>query len=267
MKLQTVLTVFVALSCVASVGVASTTLETSLSSDPDDAVDLNYDIVPISPDDASRLQRAMTSQSDSGSDSTEAKSKEMSREQRRSVEAADSKAQQSESAGGGSSQRNQQSNQQKSTSKDGNDGIRYEPTWWEMLLSLLRAWLPVVLALALAVGLAVGVARYGDRIREWVLPSGSDGDQPQRPLEPAPRNEVERAWVTVLSRAGVEDPWRQTPAECAAAAVDNGLDPEGVARLRSVFEEVRYGGREVTETHRNRLQDGLSRLDGWRGER
>jgi hypothetical protein len=266
MKLQSVLTVLVALSCVASVGVASTTLETSLSSSPDDAVDLDYDVVPISPDDASKLKRAMTGQADGDSGSADAE-RDGATDRQRSADAAESSRQRSESTGGGASERNRQSQRDSQTSRDDRSGTSADRSLFERLLSLLRAWLPVFLGLAAAVALAVAVARYGDRILERVRQFGTESDPPERPLEPAPRNEVERAWVTVLSKAGVEDPWRRTPAECAAAAVDNGLDPEGVACLRSVFEEVRYGGCEVTDDRRRRLRQGLSRLDGWRVER
>lgn len=74
-------------------------------------------------------------------------------------------------------------------------------------------------------------------------------------------NEVFRAWAEMTTHLAVEHPESSTPAEFAAAAVDAGMDPDDVRELTDLFEEVRYGDREVTETREQRATAALRRIE------
>nr|WP_231751595.1 DUF4129 domain-containing protein [Halogeometricum sp. CBA1124] len=121
--------------------------------------------------------------------------------------------------------------------------------------------MPSLVVLGVLAAAAVLLFRHRDRIVRLLTTPATEREGAAAPREPEPRNAVERAWVSVLAAADVDDPWRRTTAECAAAAVESGLDPDGVERLRRVFEEVRYGGGEVTAARRRRMERGLSQLD------
>lgn len=74
-------------------------------------------------------------------------------------------------------------------------------------------------------------------------------------------NEVYRAWAEMTEHLAVEHPESSTPAEFAAAAVDAGMAPEDVRELTDLFEEVRYGDREVTAERERRAVDALRRIE------
>lgn len=254
MNLRTVATALVVLSCIASVGVASTTLETSLSTNPDEVVDLNYDTVPISPDTAGDLKRAMTGQ---GSEASVQRSANGDGEGQPRVGAAEEERRSSDSSAGG--QANEQRSQSRSES-DGTEATDATREWLDVFMDFLETFLPLFVALAVLLGVAVLLARYGDGLARR-LDGDADRGAPAGSPELEPRNAVERTWASVLAAADVEDPWRRTPEECASAAVESGFDPEGVERLRRVFEEVRYGDREVTDARVRRMEEGLSQFD------
>lgn len=255
MNLRTVATALVVLSCIASVGVASTTLETSLSTNPDEVVNLDYDTVPISPDTAGDLKRAMTGQ---GSETAVQRSVNGDSDEQSRVGAAEEERRSADAASGQSN--DQRSQSQSESESDGSETTDATREWLDVLTDFVETFLPLFAALAALLGVAVLLARYGDRLARR-LGGDSERQKPTGATELEPRNAVERAWVSVLSRADVEDPWRRTPEECASAAVESGFDPEGVERLRRVFEEVRYGDREVTDERVRRMEEGLSRFD------
>jgi hypothetical protein len=74
-------------------------------------------------------------------------------------------------------------------------------------------------------------------------------------------NEVFRAWVEMTAHLTVEHPESSTPAEFAAAAVDAGMEPDDVRELTDLFEEVRYGDREVTPEREQRATEALRRIE------
>ena len=267
MKLHTVTTVLVVCSCIAAVGVASTTLETTFETTPDEAVDLDYETVPISPDDAGKLKRAMT-QSDEGAERNRPAAGEGGGEPRANPGAGEANRQQSRPADGerrdqraDPSDGDRSSGASESSSDDGSGGTSTDESLLDELLDLLATWLPSLVVLGVLTAAAVLLFRHRDRIVRLLATPATEREGAAAPREPEPRNAVERAWVSVLAAADVDDPWRRTTAECAAAAVESGLDPDGVERLRRVFEEVRYGGGEVTAARRRRMERGLSQLD------
>ncbi len=74
-------------------------------------------------------------------------------------------------------------------------------------------------------------------------------------------NEVFRAWAEMTEHLAVQHPESSTPAEFAGAAVDAGMDPDDVRELTDLFEEVRYGNREVTAERERRATDALRRIE------
>ncbi|MEZ3115924.1 DUF4129 domain-containing protein [Halobaculum sp. MBLA0147] len=74
-------------------------------------------------------------------------------------------------------------------------------------------------------------------------------------------NEVYRAWREMTTHLDVPRPRSSTPAEFAAAAVDAGMAREDVTALTEVFEEVRYGDRDVTTDRERRAVEALRNLE------
>jgi len=59
----------------------------------------------------------------------------------------------------------------------------------------------------------------------------------------------------------LDRPGTMTTSECASAAIEAGLDREAVARLTETYEEVRYGGRPVTDQREEAAEQSRDRLD------
>lgn len=77
-------------------------------------------------------------------------------------------------------------------------------------------------------------------------------------------NEVYRAWREMTELLDVDRPESSTPAEFADAAVEAGVAADDVRELTAVFEEVRYGGAEVTDDRERRAVEALRRIaDGY----
>ncbi|MFC7194890.1 DUF4129 domain-containing protein [Halosimplex aquaticum] len=94
-----------------------------------------------------------------------------------------------------------------------------------------------------AIGAAAG--RAADRIE------GSDEFE----------NEVYRAWAAMTDHLAVDRPASSTPAEFATAATAAGMDPDDVARLTELFEDVRYGGEEPTADREEAAVETLRRIE------
>jgi hypothetical protein len=80
-------------------------------------------------------------------------------------------------------------------------------------------------------------------------------------------NEVYRAWRRMTGSLDVDDPETTPPREFERAAVDAGMAPDDVAALTSLFEAVRYGGRDATASTERRAVETLRRIEaGYGGE-
>ena len=219
MNTDRLFTAAIALCCIFALGTAASTLGSSVSTEPDEVVDVDYRSLPIEPDAAGELKR----QANSGpTEQTADGSPAASSQQRRSQSSADAQQRESNS---------------ETLPTLGGD-LRGLLAW---LLERLRF---VVALLAFAVGLVVGT-----RLRDRLFASdGDDGSTPaDAPPDPSPSNEIERAWWTMVERTGVDDARTKTPGECADDAVAAGADEDAVATLTRTFEAVRYGGASVTD--------------------
>lgn len=74
-------------------------------------------------------------------------------------------------------------------------------------------------------------------------------------------NGVYRAWVEMTDHLDVDNPRSSTPAEFATAAVEAGMVSDDVDELTRLFEEVRYGGEDVTSEREQRAVSALRRIE------
>jgi hypothetical protein len=232
---------FVAALCITGIGVSATSMESSVSTDPDEVID-TYELLPIGQGDAHALQKQMEGD-DSGDQGGQDESE-------------------SEAA----------SESQSSSSESENTGMgATPPSLLDRLLDLLLSVLRFLLAVAVIVALGAVGYRYRDRIVDafWDLLQPNDDaaaieyEERSWPAD-EPSNAVERAWLELVRRVDPERPAIMTPAECAAAAKQAGLESSAVETITSAFERVEYGGVPPDEEAR-RVEDALDEIQGRRG--
>lgn len=240
----------VALLCITAIGVSATTLDSTLTTDPDEEIDPNYELLPIGQDDALEIQQEMEGTAGDPGDSDGSVPGEASEGDPTDDGDSDPEDHESsaESEGG---DEGPSAGDDGAGSGDGT-GAGTGPATPDlldrllaMLLALLRALVPLVAVLSLG-ALAV---RHRARIAAAIASLVGSGDGVERSADPeetwpesAPTNPVDRAWVTMVRQADPPRPAVMTPAECAAAARDAGLDPAAVAAITDAFERVHYGG-------------------------
>lgn len=251
---QSYLVVFLAICCISAAGISATTLESSLSTDPDDVVDLDYKYLPFGKDAAETLQKE--GEANQGTESSAGATDENQDDPPTSEQ---SEAGQESQEAGKQGESGQSSGTGRGTGLGAGEAV-------QSLLDLLAKLLPF---LVLLVALALAY-RYRDRLLALVLavggwladraPTDAESRAATWPSE-QPANEVHRAWLAMVRRANPDRPWSRTPSECARAAVETGVDSETVETLTTLFEEVRYGDEPVTDERRERAREGLRRLD------
>jgi hypothetical protein len=235
----------IAVLCITAIGVSATTLETSLSTDPDEEIDPAWEKLPIGQDDAYTIQQEMESgDDDSSDDGSSSESSAASEQQQSSQSQASSASSADDSSGAGAS----------------------PPSLLDKLISFLVALLRFLVAVAALVGAAALAYRYRDRIEAalWGLlqpnedPAAVEYTEDPWPEE-SPSNVVERAWVALVREVDPERPSVMTPSECAAAAREAGLDSGAVETITDAFERVEYGGVPATD-EQDRVEDALDRI-------
>ncbi|WP_135823744.1 DUF4129 domain-containing protein [Halorussus ruber] len=292
MRADTILTAVVALCCVLAIGATSTTLDSTVSTDPDDVAEVDYDKIPIGSGHAKNLDDAIdggkSASSDSGASpnsdsgagadksgtgSQSAASKDgeggdsmgSAQGQGGPSEEASGEGQQDQQTGGDGKETTQSSGGggQDSNSGKGKGLVADQPTLLERLMALLQQLFDLLLtALPYAILLALlgALYRYRDRILSRVAPSSSTDDSGEDPPEPDPDNPISAAWYEMVERLDLDDRRDLTPREYAAAARRRGADADAVQTLTGLFEEVRYGGARVTEERRERAEEIRDRV-------
>lgn len=252
-------TVAIAALCVLAIGTASTTLESSLSTDPDEVIDPDYERLPFDSDDV----RDVREEAGDGDDNEATVGGDGD---------GDDGGGDGESGGGGSDTGGTGGGGESTANQSESGPFVPPPDLLDRLLALLRELLPLVLLAGL---LAVGAAlayRHADRLLALLAAlSPSDANDPERddgddwpPGEPS--NEVATAWLAMVRSLDVERLRSKTPAECAAVAREAGMNPDAVDALTRTFEEVQYGGAPITAERRRRVRRGLRTLSaGQRG--
>lgn len=285
MNRDTTVWLAVALLSVASLGVSATTIDTTLSTDANEVIDLDYDRVPIGQDHAGRLldeiqqptgdsegAPAGRTDSDATSASTAAEANQGDRDPRQIQDSRDA-----DQAGATSDADSQGANggdtAQGGASTDGGLGTATGvPSLLGRLLGLLLALVPYVIGLALVLVAAALGYRYRERIRALVASATPTDPADADPtdvgvFDAPPSNAVDRAWAAMVARLDVDRPATTTPRDLATRAVEAGLDREAVERLTETFEEVHYGDRPVTRDRERAARRSRRRLEGRRASR
>lgn len=236
------LTVALALCCLFAVGLASTALESSVSTDPDEVIRFDNDALPVGSDAVEDL-RENVDRADSSSTAT------TGREQERSSEAAEGGSDASQSPS--------------STSRSASSSTTEPPSLLDRLLALLEALLALLIRAAPLVALLAALAAavyFRDRLLGDGAGTRAGRDTGAAPGEPDPANDVTGAWFEMVRRFSEADRHAWTPREHAERAADRSADPEAASALTRLFEEVRYGSETVTSDRRERARAYLDRL-------
>ncbi|WP_424018726.1 DUF4129 domain-containing protein [Halorientalis pallida] len=258
----------VALACFGAVGVSASTLSSTVAADPSDALDPDYEVIPVAGDGLAQLEAAVAGGTGGpepgGDDGPERRAGGSgSSDDQAESDAGDSE----ESANAGDGEGDAEKGQGGSGDSGGGgagDGTSRVPGERFTLVDLLT-----LLVLA---GLVVATAwlcyRYRDRFRGLFTteePPAEDDPRPVPDGPPADDNLVFEAWDDLLSDLDVDRPETLTTRECADAAAAAGFDRTEIERLRLDFEAVRYGGLPVTDSRRRRARSARKRL-GLNGE-
>lgn len=225
------LKLIMALFLVSAIGMAGTTYDSTLDTDPDNVIDVKHTWLPIG------------------------------KEQIKDFKNVESSSDSSSGSGGGSEE----------VAPCTGGIIGFLANLFPMLIPpcgpfyLLGLLLPFLLLVA---GSALGY-RYRERVvatalalRGWLgdlLGTAEDTGVKSWPRE-EPSNEVHRTWLTMVEQADVDRPWSRTPLECARDAVDAGLEYETVNTISELFVQVRYGGATLTEERRQQARHWRERL-------
>lgn len=244
-----VLTLVVALVCAFALGAAGTSLEAAVSTSPDDVIDVEDTGLPISQENAREVR-------DQVENEQEEPDKEEAQQQQEQQEQQEQQQQQ------------QQQQEQQQLQEQGAATQPDDPSLWQQLLALLRDLFPYIVGTLVVVALAVAAYKQRHRLLALaaLLVGGDDEeeyeypDRGHRPLDFAPENDVDAAWVRLVSALGERARGARTTREYERAAVEAGLDPDAVGQVTRAFEEVRYGGQPVTDERRQRATEGIQRL-------
>lgn len=227
----------IAVLALSALAIAATTLETTVTTDPDDEINPDWDRLPLSENDASAIQGEMTA----GDDNPEAHS---------------SGAQSTASSGGGGD----------GTGTASGLVTPPEETSFDRLIALLITLLQIGVGLAVLAGVVGGLIRYQDSIAD-VFGFDDTPESPPPTAEPAvwppsePTSVVEAAWIELVSQLSPAQPETTTPAECLVLARRQDLDMRAVTDITTAFERVQYGGHAV-DAERSRAKQGLATLTG-----
>ena len=235
----------IAVLCITAIGVSATTLETSLSTDPDEEINPSWEKLPIGQDDAYTIQQEMESGDETSEDGSSDESSASSQQ--------DQAAQSEESNAGG-------------VSESSTGAGASPPSLLDRLISFLVALLRFLVALAVLLGAAALAYRYRERLEDalWGLLEPSDDPAAVEYTEESwpdgsPSNAVERAWVALVREVDPERPALMTPSECAAAAREAGLDSGAAETITDAFERVEYGGVPASD-EQDRVEEALDRI-------
>jgi len=231
----------IALFAIAALGVAATTLDTTLTTDPDDEINPNWDRLPIGQSQAAEIQDQIGDDADDDADDEESDG-DIGEELMEN----DPGDETEEAAGLGT----------------GTGPGSADVSLFDRLMTILKVLLPLVVLLALG----AFVYRYRERLLSVFGTEPDEEPTAERRVErdqwPAadPTNVVDRAWLRMVRRTKPTRPETATPAECTALAREQGSDVEAFEAIATAFERVQYGGVPLEE-ERPRAREGLRRLE------
>ncbi len=148
-------------------------------------------------------------------------------------------------------------NMQDMTSGGGGEGVsQATETLWDYLIYVLA------LAAVLVAGYLLYVLDRRYDLRSRISPfEKDDAVAPNVHFDVDTSNDVYRAWSEMVSQLHVRDPHTKTPQEFAEAAVEDGLNPEAVGTITTLFEQVLYGDQGVSEEQEARALEAMEKLD------
>ena len=266
MNRSRLLPALIALLAITSLSVASTTLETSLTTDPDEEINPDWDSLPIGPDEAAAIQESIEGgggESDDSGGSTET-----------DLDSGDTGGGADGMPGGEGGEGDDGDvagslgggDESGSGSADGGDAAGDERSLFDRLIALLSLLLRLLLPIVAVLAIAALAYRYRGVLADFF---GRDSrTNPGTESRPAsvpwpgknPEHDVDRAWVEVIRRLNPDRPETTTPDEARALARVRGVDRDAVESIVSAFERVHYGGRSV-DTEIDRARDGLRTLE------
>lgn len=266
MKRETGVWFAVALLSISAFAVSATTIESTMRTDANDVLDLDYDRIPIGQDTASTVLDEIEGSKRNGDPGASTDPDAQNPSESVTTQPDDSTSQQ-RGERAGDEEHQAQRNQQQHSQDDAAGTGPAPPSLLDRLLALLTALLPYLLVLA-AVVAAVGlVARYRDRVLGlFEGPGPNDPDESTASesagwLAGSPAHAVERAWLGMVRQLDLDRPGTMTTSECARAAIESGLDREAVRTLTETYEEVRYGEQPVTDQREQAARQSLRRID------
>ncbi len=264
------LTLCVLVCCMFAVASTASTLDESVSTDPSDAIDPDWEKLPIGKEKASELrERAQSEPADAGTPSADASTDGGDRrdEQSASGEGTAQGSSGGEAGDAGTSGGSDGSEARAASGGHESDGGSKTAT--VSLLTLLFSLLRPLLLGVLVLGVLVGGVVVFRRLRPERSPTDGDGSTGlSRPVgSPSPSNDVSRAWFELMHRFGVADEHQLTPRERAELAIERGAEPDSVRALTGLFERTRYGHTSVTDATRDRAEKWLDRATEGRDSR
>ncbi|WP_157526139.1 DUF4129 domain-containing protein [Halorientalis sp. IM1011] len=252
MDWERVASIGVAALCMTAIGVAATTLDSTVSQTPDDLIDLGDTQLPIGDDSTGEIDDQI--------------------EQNKQSQGSDQTGQVADPEPGGQSQQQSSDDPGERTGEreSGSGPLGLGPggqSLLQQLLDLLRKLLPFLLAL---VALALAY-RYRDRLLGILLaplaalPENGSDERDTTARDPwvdvDPDDRIDRAWYAMVRRLDVDRPWARTPDECRSAAVDAGLDPDAVGTLTRLFRRKRFAAEGLPSEERERAAEVIDRLE------
>ncbi|WP_418280353.1 DUF4129 domain-containing protein [Halorubrum sp. DTA98] len=262
----------VALLCVLAIGTSATSLESTVTTDPADEIDIDWDRLPIGQSTAADIRDDIQDGHEDGDGGVDATDSGVERE-----------AETGSGTGQGSgvdeldgAERDGGTSQDGDAGRDGGAGSDADgpgtttalPTVWDLLWSLLAALLRVLIPVVVLLALAALAYRYRRRISSLLgrtaTPDVRGPESVDRWPDREPSTAVDQAWVRMVRRVDPARPATMTTTECAVAAREAGLDADAVELITSAFERVHYGG-EPPAAVADSARTGLQRL-GEHGE-
>lgn len=248
-----------AVCCIAALGTMAASIDTAVTSGPLEGMEPNWSSLPLTEEEAAELKETLDVRDEIGlEEDMEVNKSDDIETPEQTPPPADINVQGGGvgGPGGGAPPSGPEVVVNDAGSTDESTG----PNWW-VLVGPLAVATAIALAHRYRTRLGTVLAALSGMTR-GLLPAESTTARTTRQL-PAyePEHAVDRAWLRLLRELGLEGRRTVTPAECARAAKAAGMAPEPVETLRRTFEEVRYGGRPVTEERRRRVRDGLRALE------
>lgn len=275
MNRSQLLPALVALLAITSLSVASTTLETSLTTDPDDEINPDWDSLPIGPGDAAAIQESIEGGGEESTDSGDPTDVDPNDGDTGGGADGDpgggADGDPGGEAGGGEdsaiagSSGGGDGTGSGSTADTGSAGDK--PSLVDRLIALLSLFLRYLLPIVAILAVAALAYRYRDVLAGFFgrdsRPTPATESRPAAGRWPgtAPEHDVDRAWVEMIRRLNPDRPETTTPDEARALSRVRGVDRDAVESIVSAFEHVHYGGCSV-DAEIDRARDGLRALEG-----